>query len=475
MPSRYRSVVAWIRRDLRIADNVALHEACRQADEVVPLFVLDKAILSRPDTGAARVDFLLRSLRELDESLQKRGGRLILRYGAAHEAVPEVVRDTGAQAVFVNREYEPHLRARDEQVSKVLQPLGVEIVSFKDQMLVEPWEILTGSGTPYLVYGAYFRSWEQRPIDKPVPAPEAVHVPKTIFGVDLPDTKDLGFAVTQKLDPAGEAAGLALLSDFVQNKLERYGTARDYPAQRGTSYLSRHLHFGTVSPRTVATAVMQGQRGVEGHESGGSFLRELAWREFYIQVLYHFPRVMHEAFQREFDQIVWENDPDLFEAWRSGMTGYPIVDAGMRQLKAEAWMPNRVRMIAASFLVKHLLCDWRMGERHFMQHLVDGDIAANNGGWQWVAGTGPSAQPYFRIMNVTSQGKKFDPDGEYVKIWVPELARVPAAAIHTPEQLTHAERSYLGCQHYPLPVVDQAIRREIALNAYKAARRKQDP
>jgi deoxyribodipyrimidine photo-lyase len=474
LPARYRRVIAWLRRDLRIADNAALFEACRQAGEVVPLFVLDKAILARPDTGSARVDFLLRSLGELDESLRKKGGRLIVRTGSAHEAVPEIVRETGAQAVFVNREYEPHLRARDEQVSRALQPLGVEIVSFKDQMLVEPWEVRTGSGTPYLVYGAYFRAWSQMPVDKPFPTPDAIPVPKAVFGVDLPEIADLGFTVTQRREPAGEAAALALLSDFVQNKLEAYGTARDYPARRGTSLLSRHLHFGTIAPRTIAAAVLQGERTVEGHESSASFLREMAWREFYIQVLYHFPRVMHEAFHREFDQIAWENDPVLFDAWRNGQTGYPIVDAGMRQLKAEAWMPNRVRMIAASFLVKDLLCDWRLGERHFMQHLVDGDIAANNGGWQWVAGTGPSAQPYFRIMNITSQGKKFDPDGEYVKMWVPELAQAPPAAIHTPEQLTHAERAYLGCQHYPLPIVDRAIRRQIALSAYQAARRKQD-
>lgn len=474
MSVRYRRAIAWIRRDVRVHDNAALSQACRQSAEILPLFILDRSILTRPDTGAARVDFLTRSLRDLQDGLTSLGGRLVLRYGVAEEELVRAARETGAEAVFFNREYEPHLVARDTRAVKALQDAGVAAHTYKDQVLVEPGELLSGALTPYVMFGAYFKAWMTRPVDAPMAAPGVIRVPEGHFGVDLPEASDLGFDVRQRIEPAGETAARPLLSEFVAGRLADYGTNRDVPSIDGTSRLSRHLHFGTISPRTIFDAVRKASAYLspDGQSSAESFIRELAWREFYIQVLYHYPRIATEAYQSEFDQIVWENDPAMVNAWRTGMTGYPIVDAAMRQLSAEGWIPNRVRMVAASFFVKHLLCDWRLGELHFMQNLVDGDIAANNGGWQWAAGTGPSAQPYFRIMNVISQGKRYDPDGAYVKAWVPELDRVPGRMVHTPELLSDGERDYLGCRHYPKPIVDQAERRQIALGAYRRAHRK---
>jgi len=476
LPNRHRRVLLWIRRDLRVSDNTALHNACLNADEVAPLFVLDPAILSRPDTGMARVAFLMNSLQELDGELQKIGGRLVIRYGEAHDTIMAAVAETGATAIYFNREYEPHLRERDDRVILSLKTAGIEVNSYKDQVIAEPGEVLTAVGAPYTVFTPYYRTWLQSALAPPLPVPDRICVPSTLFGVDLKEQSILTQNAGTNTFGAGEQAALALLRRFVAEKLEDYDTARDFPGIDGTSRLSRHLHFGTISPRTILGAAQQAcdSPNPKMREASTAFIRQLAWREFYIQVMYHFPRIMREAYRTEFDNIIWENDPDHFEAWRMGMTGYPILDAAMRQLLAESWMPNRMRTVTASFLIKHLLCDWRLGEMHFMQHLADGDLAANNGGWQWVAGTGPGAQPYFRILNVTTQAKNYDSNGDYVRQWVPELARVPAAMIHTPERLSSAERKDLGCDKYPMPIVDQAIRREIALNAYKSARGKRD-
>ena len=476
---KYRTVIVWLRRDLRVSDNAALHAACEQAECVVPLFVFDPDILSRDDTGAARVAFLIDALKVLDANLQKAGGRLIVRQGKVPEQIVKAVAEFGAEAVFHQREYEPFGVNRDEAVAEALKQRGTAVETFPGLSLFEPPEIMTKTQTPYTVFGPYKREWFSRPADGPVPAPSHVPVPQDAQSDPLPSLDTLKFQTAQTFDCGGEDRAQTLLTEFLTSKIKAYDGARDALSVDGTSLLSRHLHLGTLSARTVVDAVRRAgldkpsknapdaeQVGEHRAEPGHStFLTEIAWHDFYLQILYHFPYVATGAFRPQFDALEWENDEALFEAWKTGRTGYPIVDAAMRQMNSEAWMHNRGRMIVASFLTKDLLVDWRWGEQYFMQQLVDGDQAANNGGWQWAAGTGTDAQPFFRIFNPTSQGEKFDPDGDYVKRWVPELARVPAKFIHAPWKLSDRERA-LACPDYPPRVVDHAVQRGRALAMY---------
>ena len=486
MPSgkKYKTLIVWFRRDLRVRDNAALHEACRQAEQVVPLFVFDEAILGRSDTGAARVAFLIDALHVLDANLQKRGGRLVIRRGQALEQVRRAVTDFGADGVFFHREYEPHGRERDATVQKALAEAGKVGEAFPGVALFEPEQIRSQEGHPYTVFGPYKRAWFSLPAALPHPAPAHVPVPAEARGERLPQASDLTFHTGQTFECGGEDAAHALMQEFLQHNIRDYDTRRDMLAEDATSRLSKHLHLGTLCPRTVVAAVRgagqdhargrnaetQGEHRQEPGHSG--FLTELAWHDFYLHILYHFPHVAGGAFKPQFDAIPWENDESLFAAWKEGQTGYPVVDAAMRQLRGEAWMHNRSRMIVASFLTKDLLIDWRWGERHFMQQLVDGDQAANNGGWQWAAGTGTDPQPFFRIFNPTLQGKKFDPQGVYVRRWVPELARVPDKFIHEPWRLSPLEREAAGCDGYPTPLVDHAQQRLRALAMYEKATQK---
>ena len=470
---KYKTLIVWMRRDLRVADNAALSAACMQAEQVVPFFVLDKEILSRPDTGQARVLFLRDALNVLHHNLHVRGGRLIVRQGKALEQVLKAVEEFEANGVFFHREYEPYGRQRDDAVLKALKEAGKVGETFKDIVLFEGDEILTQTHSPYTVFTPYKKIWFGKPADPPYPIPAQVSVPRSAHGLTLPLEDDALHPETEQVfECGGENAAQALLKDFVHGGLEEYGTQRDILASDGTSRLSRHLHLGTICVRTVVDAVRHAEHHSRSHarsEGAMTFLSELAWHDFYMQILYHFPHVADGAFKPVYDKIAWENDETLFRAWREGKTGYPIVDAAMRQLNTEAWMHNRGRMIVASFLTKDLLIDWRWGERYFMEKLVDGDQAANNGGWQWAAGTGTDAQPYFRIFNPTTQGEKFDPEGDYVRRWVPELARVPAAVIHQPWKLSDTERQHLGCDSYPMPVVDHAAQRVRALEMYRQA------
>ena len=475
---KYQTLILWFRRDLRLHDNAALHAACAQAEQVVPLFVFDPAILERADTGAARVAFLVDALGVLDANLQKAGGRLVIRRGSVPEEILKAVEEFGADGVFHHREYEPMGMARDTAVAESLAERGKACESFPGLLLVEPEEILSQAATPYTVFSPYKRQWFSHPVESPLPAPDRVTVPELAKSETLPKAADLKFTTTQKFECGGEDAAHKMLHEFVKTKIDGYDTARNILGQDGTSRLSRHLHLGTISPRFVLDTVRRVGKDKPSRESGearaehqpepghSTFLSELAWHDFYLQILYHFPQVATGAFRPQFNALEWENDVGLFAAWKEGRTGYPIVDAAMRQMNAEAWMHNRGRMIVASFLTKDLLIDWRWGEAYFMQQLVDGDQAANNGGWQWAAGTGTDAQPFFRIFNPTTQGEKFDPDGTYVRAWVPELARVPAKFIHQPWKLTDAECEHLGCGDYPRPVVDHAVQRGRALAMY---------
>jgi deoxyribodipyrimidine photo-lyase len=475
---KYKTLIVWFRRDLRVSDNASLHHACRQAERVVPLFILDDAILKRQDTGAARVEFLLDALTVLNQNLQKRTGRLIVRRGKTPEALMQAVQEFDADGVFHHREYEPHGRRRDEQVARALTESGKVVETFKDITLFEPGEIQTAAGRPYTVFSPYKRQWFDQAADAPVAAPERVLVPENAQSDPLPTAQDLHFRTPQTFECGGEDRARQLLHEFCKNKLADYGTQRDRLALDGTSKLSRHLHLGTIGLRTIVQEVRD-TSSLYGYPSetdgAATFLSELAWRDFYLEILSAFPHVTDGAFRPQYDALQWENDEALFDAWKAGRTGYPIVDAAMRQLNSEAWMHNRGRMIVASFLTKDLLIDWRWGERYFMERLVDGDQAANNGGWQWAAGTGTDAQPFFRIFNPTTQGEKFDPQGDYVRRWIPQLARVPTTRIHTPWKLSTAERNHLGCADYPNPVVDHAQQRTRALALYgQAAQNRND-
>ncbi len=476
---KYNTLIVWLRRDLRVSDNAALHHACEQAESVIPLFILDPFILDRADTGAARVTFLLDAMAVLDANLQKRGGRLIVRRGRTPDVLLKAVAEFGADGVFHQREFEPHGKARDEAVAKTLREMGKVCETFPGLALFEPNEILSQTSSTYTVFGPYKKLWFSKPADAPYPAPKHVPVPAEVVSEPLPTAQDLKFQTNQTFACGGEDAAKTLLTAFLKAKIGGYDSARDILGQEGTSRLSRHLHFGTLSPRSVVDAVRRlGKDKLSGQDAEAqtehqaepghtTFLSELAWRDFYLQILDHFPHVAEGAFRKQFNALEWENDEALFTAWKEGRTGYPIVDAAMRQLNEEAWMHNRGRMVVASFLTKDLLIDWRWGERYFMQKLVDGDQASNNGGWQWAAGTGTDAQPFFRIFNPTSQGEKFDPDGMYVRRWVPELERVPAASIHQPWSLSQSEREYLGCTDYPARIVDHKTQREKALAMYR--------
>ncbi len=483
------TIIHWFRRDLRLDDNTALYAAAHASGGmVVPVFVLDATLLDPQGrfTGAARVQFLFDALRDLAHALQQQGSRLVLRRGDPLVVVPALAQQCAADAVYWNRDYSPYAMRRDTAVAAQLQQMGVQAQSFKDAVISEYTELTTKTGSPYTVYTPYARQWRQRLAEQPPtsqPAPQLVlpadHLPAT---EPLPTLDALGLHTNQRLPAGGAAAGQALLRQFVDPaqpaNICTYAEQRDRPDLAGTSRLSPHLRLGTVSVRRCVQAAQRVLASRPPDDSAAAagvqtWISELAWRDFYVQILAHYPHVLRRAFRPQYDAIAWENDTALFAAWCEGRTGYPIVDAAMRQLNSEGWMHNRARMIVASFLTKDLLIDWRWGERYFMQQLVDGDPAANNGGWQWAAGTGTDAQPYFRIFNPVSQGTKFDPHGAYVRRYVPELAGVPDSFIHEPQRMSVQLQQQVGVQigrDYPAPVVDHAVQRTRALRIYRVAK-----
>lgn len=466
-------MIHWFRRDLRVSDNTALNEADMAGERVVPVFCWDEAILRSPDVGGARVAFLLESLRSLEANLASLGHRLVVRRGRPEEVLVALAREAGATAVFANRDYEPYARERDARVAKALAAGGVTFRLFKDSVVWEEREVLTGTGGVYTVFTPYSKAWRARPVPSPRPrlsrarvAPDAGWMSESLPG----SVSELGHACGAELFPAGERAAWKALEGFLEGRVERYATGRDTPSDDvGTSRLSAHLRFGTVNVRTALERLGRA-RAAAGDDAGRRgcdvWQTELIWREFYAQVLANHPHVAEGAFRREYDALAWEGRDEWFEAWCAGQTGYPVVDAAMRCLNATGWMHNRLRMIVAMFLTKDLLVSWRRGERYFMQRLVDGDLAANNGGWQWSAGTGTDAAPYFRIFNPVSQGEKFDPGGVFVRRWVPELAGVPDTWVHRPWD--DPGRRAGGA--YPVRIVDHGVQRERCLRMFKAVR-----
>jgi deoxyribodipyrimidine photo-lyase len=478
-------IIHWFRRDLRLDDNTALAAAAAEAGgAVLPVFILDDAIFGSPRYGSSnRTAWLLANLRALDAELRARGSRLVVRRGEPLRELLDLARATGAAAVHWNRDYTPYAVRRDTAVKAGLREAGLEARSFKDVVIFEMGEVLTPDGRPYTVYSPYARRWRallaERGLPPLQPAPALVAPASWPLGLPVPELAALGRAPTDvPLPPAGERAGLERLAAFCdlgrELGLSSYVERRDVMAVPGTSRLSPYLRLGVVSVRAALRAAMDllGRPGPEVAAARDSIERwagEIAWHDFYTQVLYHFPHVLKGAFKREFDALAWENDPALFAAWQDGRTGYPVVDAAMRQLRQEGWMHNRARMVVASFLTKDLLVDWRWGERHFMHLLLDGDPAVNNGSWQWAAGTGTDAQPYFRIFNPANQGVKFDPEGAYVRRYIPELANVPSRFIHEPHLMAPAEQIRADVQvgrDYPRPIVDHKLRRALALEVY---------
>jgi len=463
------SALVWLRRDLRCDDHAALYHALRRFERVYCAFVFDTDILDAlPSREDRRVEFIHASVLELHERLQQlavqsgaRGGGLIVRHGPAVRCIVQLAQELGVQEVLANRDYEPQAILRDQRVAQALRAVGTAFSSYKDQVLLDQDEVLTQQGGPYSVFTPYKRAWLQR-LDsfqlKPYPVERhAHHLAPPPAGERLPTLSDIGFSRTNLLElplPTGMRGAHQLLQDFLP-RMAAYHEARDYPGRKGVSYLSVHLRFGTVSVR--ALAALASRQVAKGSAGALTWLSELAWRDFYFMILWHHPQVVTQSFKPGHDRVEWDEAPELWQAWCEARTGYPLVDAAMRQLLRTGYMHNRLRMVVASFLTKDLGIDWRRGERFFARHLNDYDLAANNGGWQWAASTGCDAQPWFRIFNPVTQSERFDPDGKFIRHYLPELARVPDAYIHFPAAMKPAALADCGLRlgvDYPLPVID---------------------
>jgi len=484
---RFDTSLVWFRRDLRSFDHAALYHALQQSRRVHCAFVFDTAILAGLPRDDRRVAFIHASLRELDAELRRHGGGLIVRHADAATEIPRLAAELGVDAVFTNRDYEPAALARDHAVAGALQRDGRAWFAFKDQVVFDTDEILSQAGKPFSVFTPYKNAWLRALHAEGgdfylKPYPVAAHAERLAPppGHDrMPELAALGFDAgtndALKL-PSGMSGGQALLEDFLP-RLDRYDQARDFPALKGPSYLSVHLRFGTVSIRGLARLAFDAMRADSGRGGAATWLSELAWRDFYFMILHHHPHVAERAFKAEYDAIRWEQGPDadaLFDAWCTGQTGYPLVDAAMAQLNQTGYMHNRLRMVTASFLVKDLGIDWRRGERYFARQLNDYDLAANNGGWQWAASSGCDAQPYFRIFNPLTQSRKFDPDGKFIRRYLPQLAALSDKDIHAPwlaPGLALQAAGIVPGSTYPAPIVEHDAARRRTLERYAVVKR----
>lgn len=421
-----RISIFWFRRDLRISDNIGLNKVLNSGKKVLPIFIFDPSILSELPKNDARVSFIHSSLRKMDETLKKHNSGVKIYFDSPKNAWKKIINEYSIDSVFTNKDYEPYARERDAEISKLLNENGVELKLFKDQVIFEENEITKDNGLPYTVYTPYKKKWLSR-----FTAQDIAEYPVDFWGNyyqfenNFPSLSAIGFEESNQK-----------VKDFQLDNLENYSENRNLPAVDGTSHLSVHLRFGTVSVREIIRQMKHNE----------VFLSELIWREFFMQILYHFPKVVQNNFRPKYDGIQWRNNKEEFKAWCEGKTGYPMVDAGMRELNETGYMHNRVRMVVASFLIKHLLVDWRWGEAYFAEKLLDYDLSANNGNWQWSAGTGCDAAPYFRVFNPIEQLKKFDPKFEYIRKWVKDLDTFD----------------------YPQPIVEHKMARLRALEVYKS-------
>ncbi|MDZ7592841.1 MAG: deoxyribodipyrimidine photo-lyase [Rubrivivax sp.] len=480
--------LVWLRRDLRVDDHAALYHALRSARRVWCAFVFDREILdpllSQARQQDRRVEFIRDSLVGVDAELRAlaashgiEGAALLVRHGWAHEEIPALAAALGVQAVYASHDDEPAALSRDARVRGLLAERGVALHTSKDHLVFEGSEVLTLGGGPFSVFTPYKNAWLKKLAPYYLKAYPVAHhasalAPRPAGEAGVPALEALGFARTNLHElrlPSGPVGAQELLDDFLQ-RIDRYHETRDFPAVKGPSYLSTHLRFGTLSIRRLAReANMRREAGMRGAEV---WLSELIWRDFYHQVLHHHPRVVAHAFKPEYDRIRWEQGKHadaLFAAWAEGRTGYPLVDAAMHQINQTGYMHNRLRMVVASFLTKDLGLDWRRGEAYFALHLNDFDLAANNGGWQWAASSGCDAQPYFRIFNPVNQSEKFDPEGKFIRRYLPQLAKLPDKLIHAPWLARPVDLEAAGVglgRDYPLPVVDHALAREKTLARY---------
>ena len=471
--------IVWFRRDLRVRDHPALHGAVRDADRVVPLFVVDPAIVEGPAASGPRASFLAGCLRDLDAALRERGGRLVVRHGDPADVLVALADEVGARAVRWTSDAAPYAQRRDERVAEALQKAEVEVVPSPGQYVADPSAPRTGQGKPYVVFTPFGRAWDHLDRRKVLDAPRSIAVPQ-VAGDGLPGREALGGRdlpdVPEPIAEPGEEAGLRAARAWLDGPIADYEDLHDAPMGKpgsrrpagGTSGLSPHLRWGTISPRWLEARA----RKLPG-AGPAAFVRQLAWRDFYAHVYLFHPEDRHRAHQERYRSLDWEDDPDGLQAWKEGRTGYPFVDAGMRQLAATGWMHNRVRMVVGSFLTKDLHVDWREGERHFHELLLDGEPTQNDGNWQWVTSIGVDPKPYFqRLFNPTLQQKKFDADGRYVRRWVPELAKVPDERIAEPWKMSADEQEAAGCvigEDYPAPIVDHGEERERAAARYREA------
>ena len=488
MEPAFSSGLVWLRRDLRVHDNAALYHALKHCKQVHVAFVFDRTILDALPQADRRVEFIRESLQDLDNRLAELGGEgcgLIVRHGVAEHELPQLARQLGVLAVFASHDDEPYAQLRDGKVRGHLADMGIALHTCKDHVVFERQELMTQSGTAFSVFTPYKNAWLRKvndfyvrayPVERYAahlaPRPPALRQP-------VPRLSDIDFETTNLAElhiPCGETGAQSLLADFL-GRIDAYGQRRDFPAVKGPSYLSVHLRFGTVSVRQLAREAHA--RMQAGSEGAAVWLSELIWRDFYAQVLANFAHVgAGESFKRDYDAIAWDHGPHghkLFDAWCAGRTGYPLVDAAMRQLNQTGYMHNRLRMVVASFLCKDLGVDWRWGERYFATHLNDFDLSANNGGWQWASSSGCDAQPYFRIFNPVSQSQKFDAGGKFIRRYVPELAGLGDKSLHAPWLAGALELQSAGVtlgQNYPLPIVDHAQAREATLARYAVVKKK---
>lgn len=465
------TAIFWFRQDLRSADNPALTKACANHEKIIPLYIKET---SPPlAMGEAQLWWLHHSLASLQQQLQSVGLDLFLREAEPLALIKELIAEYSVDTVYWNRCYEPMHIARDQAIKSALKSMGIQVISCNGSLLHEPWEVMNQSGGYFKVFTPYWRQCLRQIQPKPLhhiahwPTKQDIASDKLADWHLLPTKPNWAVEFSQHWQP-GEAGAMANLQHFIDCNIHDYRESRNEPGKSGTSKLSPHLHFGEISPQQIWDAVQLAMHDPSCNlASAQHFLSEVGWREFSYQLLYHYPQLIDTNFKRQFDQFPWQDDEAALQRWQQGLTGYPIVDAGMRELWRTGYMHNRVRMVVASFLTKDLFIDWRKGAAWFWDTLLDADLANNSASWQWVAGSGADASPYYRVFNPILQGEKFDPQGEYTKRWVPELINVPSKWLHKPWEAPKGSLPIVLGKDYPLPIVDHAKARELALASYK--------